>query len=104
MTQQWPNMRKSGEWYDSAGTPFDPDIHMRKKGAKKPTVNKDGTFRKKPRPKPQAPKSEPLKENQLLGAYKNHVEQAETIARLNELATMGTMMGFTGEEEKQAQG
>jgi len=97
---EWPHLRRSGEWYDSAGTPFDPDKHFRKKGESKPTVNKDGTFRKKPK---QKIKSDPLQENQLLGTFKNHVHQAGTEARLNELSTLAGMMHFTGDEESMAQ-
>jgi hypothetical protein len=100
--QHWPHLRKSGEYYDSAGTPFDPELHVRKRGAP-PSVNKNGTFRKKRRKPQAAPKSEPLKENQLLAAFKNHVEQAKKIARLNELSTLAGMMNFTIEEQEQAQ-
>ena len=90
-------------WYDTAGNLFDPQVHARKKDGS-PSVNKDGTWRKKRRKRQAVPKSDPIKDNQLLDAFKNHVDQATGVARLNELSTMAGLMSFNADEQALAQG
>ena len=112
----WPQ-EYDGVWTDIAGTIFDKHQHAFNKTSKMPSIKADGTFRNarhgaKPKAKnktsaapakTEAPVEHDneqalIDSNQVLGSFKNHVENASTGERLAEIGSQIELMGFTPSE------
>lgn len=112
-TNDWPQLI-DGVWIDAVGATYDENKHGWNKAAKMPSVKSDGTFRSgrvgkiaKPKKEQDIQDKKPenhddeqvmIDANQVLASFKNHITNATTGERLEQLGSQIELMGFTPSE------